>query len=115
MAVLIASIVLLYLVVGLLTILVVVLYRQFGLVYVGSRRSYELTGPPVGRPAPSGLTVTRPDNASLTLAIDWHATAPGDVTILILGGDACPLCDRLLDELDIVAAPAGLNRWKQLS
>ncbi|MDQ2814951.1 MAG: hypothetical protein M3Z75_24635 [Actinomycetota bacterium] len=64
MAVLIASVVLLHVLFCALAILVIILYRQFGLVYMGSRRSNELTGPAAGEQAPAGLRVANPESGA---------------------------------------------------
>jgi hypothetical protein len=100
MPILIASVVLLYLLVCVLAILVIVLYRQFGEVYVGSRRSLEMAGPPVGARAPEGLRVISPDTDELSLALDWGAVHTDGATLLLLGGEVCPLCEHLLRHLD---------------
>ena len=100
MALLVAAVALLYVLHVTLAVLVIVLYRQFGLVYVGSRRSHEMVGPPVGARAPSGLKVFSTEDAEVSLALDWSTVQPGGVTLLLLGGDACPLCDHLLHHLD---------------
>jgi hypothetical protein len=100
MAALIASVVFLYLLVCLLAILVIVLYRQFGLVYVGARRGHELTGRAVGAPAPEGLRVVSPFDGAAELALDWSAVPADSATFLLLGGEACPVCEQVLGHLD---------------
>lgn len=107
MAVLIASVVLLYVLFCALAILVIVLYRQFGLVYMGSRRSNELTGPAAGQSAPAGLRVVSPESGA-SLDLDWSALEPGAAgTLLLLGGESCPVCEHLLHHLndDLVLDP----------
>jgi hypothetical protein len=100
MAALVASVILLYLLFCVLTALVILLYRQFGLVFLGSRRSYELPGPAVGELAPAGLQVASPGNPALTLALDWRDVPPGGATLLLLGGEVCPVCAHLLRHLN---------------
>jgi hypothetical protein len=100
MAVLIAAVVLLYLLVCVLTVLVIVLYRQFGQVYVGSRRAFEMAGPEVGKPAPTGLRVAGVENDEEHLLLDWQATPAGAGTLLLLGGEFCQACGHLLQHLD---------------
>lgn len=105
MAALIASVVLLYVLVCALVILVILLYREFGLVYVGSRRTHEMSGPPVGARAPEGLRAVSPEGDGPGLTLDWGAVHPGGVTLLLLGGEACPLCEHLLHHLDEALEP----------
>lgn len=100
MAVLVASVVLLYVLFLALAVLVIVLYRQFGLVYVGSRRSFEMAGPDVGDIAPTGLSVVGRDNPDLSLALEWQKVARGRGTLLLFGGESCPLCGHVLRGLD---------------
>jgi hypothetical protein len=100
MAVLVASVVLLYLLFLVLAVLVIVLYRQFGLVYVGSRRAHEMRGPGIGESAPTGLRVVKPENSELSLELNWSEVSPGGATLLLLGGETCPICHHLLQHLD---------------
>lgn len=100
MTILVASVVLLYVLFCSLALLVVILYRQFGLVYLGSRRAEEIRGPAVGATAPEGLRVHRPGDAGSTLALDWHDVRPGGGTLVLLGGEACLVCAHLLRHLD---------------
>lgn len=100
MAVLVASVVLLYVLFLALAVLVIVLYRQFGLVYVGSRRTHEMRGPRIGAPAPTGLRVVKPENSGLSLELNWLEVPPGGATLLLLGGENCPMCHHLLEHLD---------------
>lgn len=111
MPVLIASVVLLYVLFCALAVLVIILYRQFGLVYMGSRRSNELTGPAVGERAPVGLRVISPDSDA-SLSLDWSALEPGAAaTLLLLGGESCPVCEHLLHHLndDLVLDPQAVR------
>src|SRR5215471_950265 len=100
MAVLVASVALLYALFLALAVLVIVLYRQFGLVYVGSRRAHEMRGPRIGESAPTGLRVVKPGNSGLSLELNWFEVPPGGATLLLLGGESCPMCHHLLQHLD---------------
>jgi len=108
MVALIASVVFLYLLVCLLAILVIVLYRQFGLIYVGSRGGHELTGKAVGARAPEGLRAVSPFDSAADLDLDWGAVPTDSATFLLLGGEACPVCEQVLGHLD-EGMPPDLN------
>lgn len=99
MNVTIAAIVILYLVVALLTLLTLILYRQFALLYLGSRHSRELAGPPVGHSAPSGFHLINPLNPDSTMELQWATTG---LNLLILGGPACRTCAHLLAHVPAV-------------
>jgi hypothetical protein len=101
MALLVAAVVILYVLVLALAVLVIVLYRQFGLVYLGSRRSYELAGPAVGEAAPNGLRVVNPAiSRGEQEILDWREVPSNGGTLLLLGGEACPACAGLLQQLN---------------
>jgi hypothetical protein len=104
LGILIAAVVVLYLVVGVLAVLVILLYRQFGLVYLGSRQSQELAGPSVGERAPSGMTVSDPHAPGSTSRLEWLSPDPDRVTVLVLGGPACRICYHLLKHVDALVA-----------
>lgn len=101
MTAMIAAIDILYLAVALLTLLTLVLYRQFALLYLGSRHSRELTGPPVGHTAPSGFHLVNPLTPGSTMELHW-ATAATGLNLLILGGSACRTCAHLLSHVPAV-------------
>jgi methylamine dehydrogenase accessory protein MauD len=97
MGVLIAAVAALWVLFLLLTILVVLLYRQFGLLYIGSRARVEETGLGVGKTAPQGIEIEV--NGS-TAPIGWRLSDGLVATLLVMGGPECELCDRLLPDLE---------------
>ncbi|CAN5240984.1 hypothetical protein BH18ACT4_BH18ACT4_07750 [soil metagenome] len=92
------SVILLWILTSVLTVLVILLYRQFGLLYLGSSTAVRLRGLQVGRSAPEGLTLVAPDGS--TLALDWAAAGAGRGTVLVLTAPLCPLCEKLLSALN---------------
>jgi thiol-disulfide isomerase/thioredoxin len=99
-----AAVVLLWLVVLVLSCLTVLLYRQFGLLYIGSRGRVALTGLAVGTYVPGEVDVESPDHEPLHLR--WADAGEGRATTLIFGSPTCPLCETLLEELGDFA-----GRW----
>src|SRR5579884_182243 len=90
-----------------LTVLVVLLYRQFGLIYIGSRDRIALTGLAVGAIVPRSIRVIVAGN---TVNWDWNARAPGRVTMAIFGEPSCLLCARLTPQLNGFA-----DKWAHIS
>src|SRR5574341_2258934 len=97
MQALVISVVLLWLLVLVLLVLVVLLYRQFGLLYLGSGQRVRMTGRPVGKHAVEGLTV---ELEGTEVALDWSRPGEGRGTLLVLGGPICPLCAELVPQLN---------------
>jgi methylamine dehydrogenase accessory protein MauD len=91
-----ASVIALWVLVLGLTVLVMLLYRQFGLLYVGSSGRVAMSGLEIGAKAPTGLTAAV-DGANK--ALDWAAAGRGRSTLIIFGGPGCPLCARLTPTL----------------
>lgn len=89
MTVLTVAVVLLWVLLACLSILVVLLYRQFGLIYIGSRNRVALTGLAVGSAAPE---VAQLRVAGRLITWDWNAKAPTRLTLAIFGTPTCILC-----------------------
>jgi methylamine dehydrogenase accessory protein MauD len=97
MTALVVSVVVLWVLVLLLSIIVILLYRQFGLLYIGSGRRIRMTGLAVGKHAPNGLNLTVEGQDR---ELSWATAEAGRGTVLIFGGPLCPLCETLVQELD---------------
>lgn len=97
MTLLTTAVILLWMVVLGLTLLVLILYRQFGLLYLGSGGRVRLTGLTIGRKAPAGQAVLLDGEP---LLLDWTSPGPGRASLLIFGGPRCPICEQLLPQLD---------------
>ncbi len=82
-----------------LTTLVVLLYRQFGLLYIGSRARVEETGLAPGKRLPLSHTVDLGE-AALALREVLSLTPDQRGSILIFGGPGCELCNQLVPQLD---------------
>lgn len=88
---------LLWLLFGLLTIMVVLLYRQFGLIYIGSRARVALAGLGVGHSAPQKPEL---EIATQETVWDWTAVGEGRATMAIFAVPGCDLCARLVAEIN---------------
>jgi thiol-disulfide isomerase/thioredoxin len=97
MSLLTLSVILLWVLFALLTVMVLLVYRQFGLMYLGASTTVRLRGVAIGRQAPSDVTVMS-DVGPFTL--DWSAPGEGRATMLVLAGAECPLCERLVPKLN---------------
>jgi hypothetical protein len=106
MTLLVVAVALLWILVAFLTVLVVLVYRQFGLIYIGSRARLALTGLAVGVKAPQ---IARLRMAGRPLEWDWNARAPGRGTLAIFGQPACTLCAELTPQLNGFA-----DKWAEL-
>jgi hypothetical protein len=95
---------LLWLAVIVLTVLVLLLYRQFGLAYMSGRAKVGLQGLDLGaRARPVALTML--DGSAYEL--DWSAAGP-DTTVLVFALPSCPICG------DLAVSAAGLPAaWPQ--
>jgi methylamine dehydrogenase accessory protein MauD len=80
-----------------LGVLVLLLYRQFGLVYLGSGQRVNLTGLGIGKHAPEHQRVTL---EGVEREIDWTSAGPGRGTLVLFGGPRCPICAQLVPELN---------------
>lgn len=80
-----------------LALLVLMLYRQFGLLYLGSGGRVRLTGLAIGHQAPAGQPVLLDGESRL---LDWGSPGPGRASLVIFGGPRCPICEQLLPQLD---------------
>lgn len=106
MTLLIVAVVLLWLIVAMLSVLTVLLYRQFGLLYMGSRNRIALTGLEVGSSAPSDVEL---EIAGRLIRWDWGAAGSGRATLGIFAVAQCPLCDDLVPDLNGFA-----DKWGEL-
>lgn len=97
MTILTVAIATVWIVVLTLTTLVILLYRQFGLLYIGSRGRIDLTGLAVGAQAPQKMELV--DSQGSALSWPWDRGRPDSQTIMIFGAPSCPLCERLLAQL----------------
>lgn len=97
MSLLAVAVILLWIIVIVLSILVMLLYRQFGLVYLGSGQRIRLTGLAIGKHAPADQSA---ELDGVTRELDWSAVGAGRGTMLIFGGARCPICEELLPELN---------------
>ena len=83
---------LLWLAVIVLTVLVLLLYRQFGLAYMSGRAKAGLQGLDLGaRARPVALTAL--DGTGY--AIDWSAAPQDGATVLLFAQPSCPICGDL--------------------
>lgn len=94
------AVVLLWVLLSVLSVLVVLLYRQFGLIYIGSRNRVGLTGLAVGAKAPEAAHLRM---AGRDLEWDWNAGAPDRLTLAIFATPTCVLCARLTPQLNSFA------------
>lgn len=100
------AVVLLWVLMLLISVLVVLLYRQFGLIYIGSRGRLGLTGLAVGSEAPE---VAHLRMAGRDFALDWSAGGGGRGTLVIFGAPGCTLCKKLTPQLNLFA-----DKWAHL-
>lgn len=97
MEVLIVSVVLLWILVLLLAILVILLYRQFGLIYIGSKGRIEQTGLQVGTQAPTTLQLEVEGEMAA-----WDLQSDSDLraTFVLMSSPNCELCAYLIPRLN---------------
>jgi methylamine dehydrogenase accessory protein MauD len=92
-----ATYILLWVLVAVLVITVLLLYRQFGLVYMNSRRRLDMQGPDVGRRAPTVDVVTVP--AREPMRASWRMPQEGLGQFILFALPTCQVCKGLLPEL----------------
>lgn len=99
-----ASYVLLWILVAALTLLVLLLYRQYGRTIMAPLERINNSGLSVGEKL-TPLSAHTEDGQ--LFSIDWHDAAGG--TAVLFAAPGCPLCDHILGEnlLDVLAA-----KWK---
>ena len=97
----IASYVLLWILVAVLTLLVLLLYRQYGRTIMGPLERINNSGLSIGEKL-TPLSAHAEDGQ--LFSINWHDAADG--TAVLFAASGCPLCDRILSEklLDVLAA-----------
>ncbi len=100
MTALVTAVALLWALALILTVLVVLLYRQFGLLYIGSRARLALTGLAVGEKVPR---VAHLQMAGRPLDWTWNSGIAGRGTIVIFGTPSCSLCAKLTPQLNTFA------------
>jgi methylamine dehydrogenase accessory protein MauD len=98
MTLLVISTVLLWILVMFMVVLVILLYRQFGLLYLGSGARVRLQGVQVGGNAPEPLRAV--DSRGEEFSLDWTAPGPDRATLLLLTAPECPLAEALVPELN---------------
>ncbi len=98
---------LLWLAVIVLTVLVLLLYRQFGLAYMSGRAKAGLQGLDLGaRARPVALTAL--DGTGY--AIDWSAAPQDGATVLLFAQPSCPICgDLARDAAGLPGVVAGIE------
>jgi hypothetical protein len=84
------------------------LYRQFGLVYMDSRRRLEMQGPDVGKRAPTVDIVQIPSLRGRS--VDWIANGSGTVgQVALFALPSCDVCKSLVVAIDELP-----REWSQL-
>jgi hypothetical protein len=103
---------LLWLLVAALLLLVLLLYRQYGLMLMPGRRRVELGGLDLGSHAPEIPVEFR--GSSDPPILTWDRTAPSDTFagwIVLFSSPHCPICKRLWEEEELDQAALA---WPQL-
>lgn len=84
------------------------LYRQFGLVYMDSRRRLGMQGPDVGKQAPAIHVVELPSEQARS--VDWTTNGSAKVgRVVLFGLPSCDVCKSLIPAMDYVP-----REWPQL-
>jgi methylamine dehydrogenase accessory protein MauD len=91
------SIVLIWVLLIGISVLVLLLYRQFGLLYLGSGKRVRLAGLRVGSAVPHVVVTTTAGE------LDLGRQRAGTYLVLLFGGPLCSLCEGLLPQLETVA------------
>jgi len=90
-----------------LLLLVLLLYRQYGLTYMGPRRRIDLGGRDLGSTAPP--VVVRQGSGVSDLEVSWRDLVTRDsthVVFALFASPTCPICEGLFAEVGQVA-----DRW----
>lgn len=106
MTVLVVAVALLWVLMLIMCVLVVLLYRQFGLIYIGSKARLALTGLAVGAKAPLAPSLRM---AGRDFVWNWNAGMEGRGTLAIFGNPGCSLCGKLTPQLNLFA-----DQWAHL-
>jgi hypothetical protein len=102
-----ATYVILWLLVTILTILVLLLYRQYGKSLLPAKARMQLEGLDIGARAPSIWLTTQKDAPSFQLPLGGAPTAaegPSILQVLLFASSTCPICSRLWDEVGVLPA-----------
>lgn len=96
-----ASYALLWVLVAVLTLLVLLLYRQFGLMFMPNKERLALAGRDLGSRAPD-FELLAVDGAALHLS--WGVTGGGpQPRFLLFAAPTCPLCARVWNAVETLA------------
>jgi methylamine dehydrogenase accessory protein MauD len=102
-----ASYVVLWLLVAVLTVLVLLLYRQYGKSLLPAKARMQLEGLDVGAGAPSLWLTTHQDAPPFQLRLGGTPAAaerPAILHVLLFASSTCPICARLWDEVGVLPA-----------
>jgi len=88
------SYILLWLLVAFESIVLVLVLRELGVIYLGRRDAFERDGPDIGKPLPA-LQAYANGGTPRTLA-----DLPGDVRALLFGGVGCRLCGPAMEKFE---------------
>jgi hypothetical protein len=86
------SYILLWILAAFQSLVLVLVLRELGVLYLGRREAFERDGPQVGRPLPM-LRAIGSDEATRTLG-----DLPGNYRALVFGGKNCPLCGPAMEK-----------------
>ena len=86
------SYILLWVLVAFQSLVLVLVLRELGVLYLGRREAFERDGPDEGKPLPDLRAVTS-DGSARTLA-----DLPGEYRALVFGARKCPLCGPAMEK-----------------
>lgn len=102
-----ATYIVLWLLVTILTLLVLLLYRQYGKSLMPAKARMQLDGLDIGARAPSIWLTTHKDGPSFQFPLrDAHTAGerPSILQVLLFASSTCPICARLWDEVGVLPA-----------
>ena len=105
---LVVSNVLLWVLVIILACLVLLLYRQFGLIYIGSRERIEQTGLALGKRPREGLPLVVEGSR---IGWSWRVSSPLRGTVAVMATPECNICADLIPRLDELTGQWGDFRF----
>jgi hypothetical protein len=94
-----ASYLLQWVLLAVLTLLVLLLYRQYGRSVLPAKDRLRLAGLDIGKAVP-GLTVTGRDGVASRIQFSSDGTLAPAARLLMCGSSACPICSRLWHEVN---------------